>query len=153
MNSRTLIVDKKLSTPIDSYRFNSRGEINIYITKSSSSYTLRIVDTYRDTDTTLDNITSSVASTWKLIEVMRSKAYDDSLVVNVYNKHNRTNYKRLTLANSIKEQERAEILEKFANRDRNIRRRMVVATPYHSRRRKKIDPKLIRPILKQERTW
>ena len=153
MNSRTLIVDKKLSTPIDSYRFNSRGEINIYITKSSSNYTLRIVDTYRNTDTTLDNATPSVYSTWQLIEAIRSKAYDDNLIVNVYNKHNRTSYKRLTLANSIREQEKAEMLEKFVKRDRNIRRRMVVATPYHSRKRKKIDPKLIRPILKEERTW
>ncbi len=33
MINRNLIVDKENPTPIDNYRFNSLGEMNIYYTK------------------------------------------------------------------------------------------------------------------------
>ena len=45
MINRNLIVDKENSTPIDSYRFNSLGEMNIYYIKGlGRNFTLQIKD-------------------------------------------------------------------------------------------------------------
>ena len=83
----------------------------------------------------------SVLQNWTLIEMIREQAYRDNNQVDVHNTYKNTSYRRITLA-----------IENQATRDRNIRRRMVVETPVY-RKPKKYDPKILRPILREEKTW
>ena len=47
-----------------------------------------------------------------------------------------------------------EMLERQAKRMANTRRRMVVDNKYHSRKtRSNITPRVLRPILREEKTW
>jgi hypothetical protein len=102
---------------------------------------------------TIDNVATSILNVWNLIEAVRSSAYDNRKTVNVVDENSKTTYKRLTLANTLSEIEKAEALERQAKRIKATRRRMVVDNKYHSRKRKKVDPRLIRPILREEKTW
>ena len=52
------------------------------------------------------------------------------------------------------EQELQEMLERQSKRMANTRRRMVVDNKYHSRKtRSNITPRVLRPILREEKTW
>ena len=153
MNRQNLIVDMHDPTPIDSYRYKSVGEINIYYSKNlSSAFSMTIVNSEGESNT-IDNVATSILNVWNLIEAVRSSAYDNRKTVNVVDENSKTTYKRLTLANTLSEIEKAEALERQAKRIKATRRRMVVDNKYHSRKRKKVSPRVLRPILREEKTW
>ena len=75
------------------------------------------------------------------------------MIVNVRDMDARTSYKRITLATTLDKVEKAKALDRQMKRIKATRRRMLVENKYHSRERKKLDPRLIRPILREEKTW
>ena len=79
--------------------------------------------------------------------------YKESKVVNVRDEDSRTSCNKITLATTLDKRERAEALRKQVNRIKSWRRKSVVDNKYHSRERKKLNPILIRPILREEKTW
>ena len=153
MNRDDMIVDMQSPTPLDLYRFKSNGIVDIVYYKSGSSYSLEIHDSSTDKPLVLENCSSSMLKTWKVIEILRKKAYVDNKIVNVLDRDSKATYKKLSIANTLLEEEKQEAVERQAKRTVSVRRRMVVGTPYHSRKRKKIDSRLIRPILREEKTW
>ena len=90
---------------------------------------------------------------WKVVEILRKKAYRDNKVVNVHDLNTKAIYKRITLATTLKQEEVEEAVIQQAKRINNVRRRMVVGTPFRNTKQKSINPSLIRPILREERTW
>ena len=161
MNNNKLVVDMESSTPIDDYRFKSVGTLNIYYSKGlDKKYSLLIdsVDNENNSKTlgvgvSIDNVTTSLTNLWHIIEAMRSKARSDNMIINVVDTDTNTKYSRITLATTLSQVEKAEALDRQIKLARNTRRRMVVQNKYHSRKRKKLDPRLIRPILREEKTW
>ena len=154
MSRNEMIVDMKNPTPIDLYRYSSKGVVDISFYKSDSSgYSLEIHDSSSKEPLILEDCSSSMLKTWKVIEILRKKAYVDNKIVNVLDRDSKATYKKLSLANTLLEEEKQEAVERQAKRTVSVRRRMVVGTPYHSRKRKKIDSRLIRPILREEKTW
>tara|TARA_R100001086_G_C11676846_1_gene214530 strand:+ start:24 stop:494 length:471 start_codon:yes stop_codon:yes gene_type:complete len=156
MNRDNLIVDMESPTPIDVHRFSSTGVIDINISKTLNSryYSLQIINSVENTNTTIDDVSTSLLGIWQLIEIIRRDAYTKRIIVNVNDLDSRTSYKKLTLANVLQEQELQEMLEKQAKRMANTRRRMVVENKYHSRKtRSNITPRVLRPILREEKTW
>ena len=156
MNKDNLIVDMESPTPIDVHRFSSTGVIDINISKTLNSryYSLQIINSVENTNTTIDDVSTSLLGIWQLIEIIRRDAYTKRIIVNVNDLDSRTSYKKLTLANVLQEQELQEMLERQAKRMANTRRRMVVENKYHSRKtRSNITPRVLRPILREEKTW
>ena len=156
MNRDNLIVDMESPTPIDVHRFSSTGVIDINISKTLNSryYSLQIINSVENTNTTIDDVSTSLLGIWQLIEIIRRDAYTKRMIVNVNDLDSRTSYKKLTLANVLQEQELQEMLERQAKRMANTRRRMVVENKYHSRKtRSNITPRVLRPILREEKTW
>jgi hypothetical protein len=148
-----IIVDMDSPTPLDLYRYSSSGTVDIRISKNSSRYSLHIDDSSLDNPIVLTNMSKSMLQTWELIEMFRQKAFQENKVVNVHDEYARTSYKRITLATTLKRKEVAEVLERQAKRMASTRRRMVVDNTYHKRKGKLVDPRLIRPILREEKTW
>ena len=156
MNRDNLIVDMESPTPIDVHRFSSTGVIDINISKTLNSryYSLQIINSVENTNTTIDDVSTSLLGIWQLIEIIRRDAYTKRIIVNVNDLDSRTSYKKLTLANVLQEQELQEMLERQAKRMANTRRRMVVENKYYSRKtRSNITPRVLRPILREEKTW
>ena len=153
MNRENLIVDMQSPTPIDIYRYSSKGVVDISFYKgNSSSYSIE-VKTSSTKPILLENCSSSMLQVWNLIEMFREKANRDNKIVNVYDVDSHSVYKKITLATTLNQQEIQEALERQSKLVKSTRRRMVVGTPYHSRKRKKIDSRLIRTILREEKTW
>jgi len=148
-----IIVDMDSPTPLDLYRYSSSGTVDIRISKNSSRYSLHIDDSSLDNPIVLTNMSKSMLQTWELIEMFRQKAFQENKVVNVHDEYARTSYKRITLATTLKRKEVAEALERQAKRMASTRRRMVVDNTYHKRKGRLLDPRLIRPILKEDKTW
>ena len=149
-----IIVDMQSPTPLDLYRYSSSGTVDVNISKNGSSrYTIIIDDSSLDKPIVFKDFSTSMLQTWNIIEIFRKKAYQENKVVNVYDKDSRTSFKRVTLATTLNRIEKAEALDRQIKLARNTRRRMVVQNKYHSRKRKKLDPRLIRPILREEKTW
>ena len=148
-----IIVDMQSPTPLDLYRYSSSGVVDIRISRQGTSYTIKVDDDSLDKPILLENVSISMVQTWNLIEVFREKAYQENKVVNVYDEYSRTSYKRITLATTLSRLEKAEALERQAKRMASTRRRMVVDNTYHKRKGKLVDPRLIRPILREEKTW
>ena len=156
MNRNNLIVDIESPTPIDVHRFSSTGVIDINISKAIGSrcYSLQIINTVENTNTNINDVSSSLLGIWQVIEIIRKNAYSKRIIVNVNDLDSRTSYKKLTLANVLEQQELQEMLERQAKRMANTRRRMVVDNKYHSRKtRSNITPRVLRPILREEKTW
>ena len=153
MSRENLIVDMQSPTPIDIYRYSSKGVVDISFYKgNSSSYSIE-VKTSSTKPILLENCSSSMLQVWTLIEMFRKNANRDNKIVNVYDVDSHSVYKKITLATTLNQQEIQEALERQSKLVKSTRRRMVVGTPYHSRKRKKIDSRLIRPILREEKTW
>lgn len=153
MINRNLIVDKESPTPIDNYRFNSLGEMNIYYAKGlDRNFTLQIKDS-NGLDSTMKDVTNNLTTLWQLIEQIRVTAYNNRMVVNVRDMDARTSYNRITLATTLDKVEKAEALDRQMKRIKATRRRMLVENKYHSRKRKKLTPRVLRPILREEKTW
>jgi len=148
-----IIVDMQSPTPLDLYRYSSSGTVDIRISRHGKDYTIKIDDTELDKPILLENISISMVKTWELIEVFRKKAYKENKVVNVYDEYSRTSYKRVTLATTLNGLEEAEAIERQAKRMASTRRRMVVDNTYHKRKGRLLDPRVIRPILREEKTW
>ena len=154
MNKDNIIVDMKNPTPIDLYRYSSKGVVDILFYKGNSSgYSLEIHDSSSKEPLILEDCSSSMLKTWKVIEIFRSKAFKENKIVNVHDKDTNAKYKKLSLANTLYQQDVEETIENQAKASARFRRKMVVENKYHSRRTKKIDPRLIRPILREEKTW
>ena len=147
-----IIVDMQSPTPLDLYRYSSSGTVDIRISKNSSRYSLHIDDSSLDNPIVLTNMSKSMLQTWELIEMLRQKAFQEHKVVNVYDKDSRTSFKRVTLATTLNRIEKAEALERQAKTMANSRRRFGV-TPTKRTRGRLVDPKLIRPIQREDRTW
>ena len=148
-----IIVDMQSPTPLDLYRYSSSGTVDIRISRHGKDYTIKIDDTELDKPILLKDISISMVKTWELIEVFRKKAYKENKVVNVYDEYSRTSYKRVTLATTLNGLEEAEAIERQAKRMASTRRRMVVDNTYHKRKGRLLDPRIVRPILREEKTW
>lgn len=148
-----IIVDMDSPTPLDLYRYSSSGTVDIRISKNSSRYSLHIDDSSLDNPIVLTNMSKSMLQTWELIEMFREKAFQENKVVNVHDEFARTSYKRITLATTLSRLEKAEALERQAKRMASTRRRMVVDNTYHKRKGRLLDPRIVRPILREEKTW
>ena len=112
MYKDNIIVDMKFPTLIDSYRFNSYVIVDIYIYKKNgkNSYTLEIKESNKK-DLVLENCSTSMLKNWKVIEVLRKKAFIDNKIVNVHDLNTKATYKRITLATTLKQEEVEEIVE------------------------------------------
>ena len=151
MNSREeIIVDMKEPTPLDSYRYKRENLIEVFISrgKKNVGYLLEIK---KNGESPSVVETETVLHTWSRIEMIREKAWRDSNQVDVHNTYKNIYYKRITLATTLDNKEIGEAIENQANRDRNTRRRLG-DTPTR-RQAKKYDPKILRPILREEKTW
>ena len=148
-----IIVDMANPTPLDKYRFNSKGLVQIYFSKNSSTkYSLEIKDDSTN-NIVLKDICDNLVQLWNIVEILRKKAYKESKTVDVIDVDGRTSYKKITLANTLDKTERAEALDKQIKRTKSVRRRMVVDNKYHSRKGKVVTPRVLRPILREEKTW
>jgi hypothetical protein len=101
----------------------------------------------------LDSVCNNLVQLWTIVEVIRATAYRESKTVDVYDVDAKTRYKKITLATTLDKQEREEARERQIKRIKNTRRRMLVDNKYHSRKRKKVSPRVLRPILREEKTW
>jgi len=140
MNSRdNLIVDMQSPTPIDVFKYNSKGVIDIYISKlDGKNYTIDIRDSSIDKPILLENCTNAMRKVWQLIEMFRKKAFVDKKIVNVYDIDSKTSYKKISLATTLKQEEVEEAIERQRKLAVSSRRRFG-NTPFHSRRSKKVD--------------
>jgi hypothetical protein len=148
-----IIVDMANPTPLDLYRFSSKGLVRIYFSKNSSTkYSIEIKDDSTD-DIVLDDICNNLVQLWNIVEILRKKARSESKTVDVYDVDCRTSYKKITLATTLDKEERAKALERQIKRTKSVRRRMVVDNKYHSRKGRVVTPRVLRPILREEKTW
>jgi hypothetical protein len=85
--------------------------------------------------------------------MIRENSYRENKRVDVHNVERGVSYKKITLATTLDGKERGEALEKQVQREKSFSRKMVVGTPYMSRKARKYDPKILRPILREEKTW
>jgi hypothetical protein len=155
MNNNNIIVDMQSPTPLDEYRYSTKGVVDIFISKkdSSSSYSLELRDKSLNKPILLDSCIGSMLHVWKLIEMFRVEAYKSNKIVNVHDMNSNATYKKISIATTLKQEEVEEAVERQSRLAKSTRRRMVVGTPYSNRKRKPIDPKLCRPITREERTW
>jgi len=148
-----IIVDMANPTPLDLYRFNSKGLVRIYFSRSNSTkYSIEIKDDSTD-DIVLDDICNNLVQLWNIVEILRKKARSESKTVDVYDVDGKTSYKKITLATTLDKEERAKALERQIKRTKSVRRRMVVDNKYHSRKGRVVTPRVLRPILREEKTW
>jgi len=149
--SREIIVDMQSPTPFDEYRYKVESNVEIFISRdiASRKYILEIKE---NGESKAKIESKTILQNWTLIEMIREQAYRDNNQVDVHNTYKNTSYRRITLATTLTGREKGEAIERQATRDRNIRRRMVVETPVN-RKPKKYDPKILRPILREEKTW
>lgn len=154
MNRENIIVDMKSPTPIDLFRYNSKGVVDIFISKlDGRNFTIEIRDSSINEPVLLENCTNAMLKVWYLVEIIRKKAVVDSKIVNVHDLDSKSTYKKISLATTLKQEEIEEAIERQSRLAKSTRRRMVVGTPYNNRKRKPIDPRLCRPILSKEKTW
>lgn len=152
MSRDNILVDMQSPTPLDNYRYKVESLLEIYISRDMESrkYILEI----KENGESLTRIESNtILQNWTLIELIREKAYRDSKQVDVHNVDRGYSYKRITLATTLDGKERGEAIEKQIQRDKSFSRKMVVGTPYTRRKARKYDPKILRPILRDEKTW
>ena len=154
-----IIVDMANPTPLDLYRFSSKGLVRIYFSRNSSTkYSIEIKDDSTD-DIVLDDICNNLVQLWNIVEILRKNARRESEtladVLNSlgYDVDGKTSYKKITLATTLDKEERAKALERQIKRTKSVRRRMVVDNKYHSRKGRVVTPRVLRPILREEKTW
>ena len=140
MNNNNIIVDMKSPTPLDEYRYSTKGVVAIFISKkdSSSSYSLELRDKSLVKPILLDSCIGSMLDVWKLIEIFRVDAYKTNKIVNVHDMNSNATYKKISIATTLKQEEIEEAVERQAKLVISTRRRMG-NTPYHSRKTKKVD--------------
>ena len=144
--SREIIVDMQSPTPFDEYRYKVESNVEIFISRdiASRKYILEIKE---------NGESKTILQNWTLIEMIRENSYRENKRVDVHNVEKGVSYKKITLATTLDGRERGEALEKQVQREKSFSRKMVVGTPYMSRKPRKYDPKILRPILREEKTW
>jgi len=150
--SREIIVDMQSPTPFDEYRYKVESNVEIFISRdiASRKYILEIKEN-GESKARIESKT--ILQNWTLIEMIRENSYRENKRVDVHNVEKGVSYKKITLATTLDGRERGEALEKQVQREKSFSRKMVVGTPYMSRKPRKYDPKILRPILREEKTW
>ncbi len=150
--SREIIVDMQSPTPFDEYRYKVESNVEIFISRDMASrkYILEIKE---NGESKAKIESKTILQNWTLIEMIRENSYRENKRVDVHNVERGVSYKKITLATTLNGKERGEALEKQVQREKSFSRKMVVGTPYMSRKAKKYDPKILRPILREEKTW
>ena len=151
MSRDNILVDMQSPTPFDSYRFKRENLIEIFIHRGKNNLGY-ILEMKKNGESAVSIESKTVLQSWTLIEMIREQAYRDNNQVDVHNTYKNTSYRRITLATTLDGREKGEAIERQANRDRNSHRRMVVETPVN-RKAKKYNPRILRPILREEKTW
>ena len=150
--SREIIVDMQSPTPFDEYRYKVESNVEIFISRDivSRKYILEIKE---NGESKAKIESKTILQNWTLIEMIRENSYRENKRVDVHNVERGVSYKKITLATTLDGKERGEALEKQVQREKSFSRKMVVGTPYMSRKPRKYDPKILRPILREEKTW
>ena len=150
--SREIIVDMQSPTPFDEHRYKVESNVEIFISRDMASrkYILEIKE---NGESKAKIESKTILQNWTLIEMIRENSYRENKRVDVHNVERGVSYKKITLATTLNGKERGEALEKQVQREKSFSRKMVVGTPYMSRKAKKYDPKILRPILREEKTW
>lgn len=139
-------------TPFDEYRYKVESNVEIFISRdiASRKYILEIKE---NGESKAKIESKTILQNWTLIEMIRENSYRENKRVDVHNVERGVSYKKITLATTLDGKERGEALEKQVQREKSFSRKMVVGTPYMSRKARKYDPKILRPILREEKTW
>jgi len=150
--SREIIVDMQSPTPFDEYRYKVESNVEIFISRdiASRKYILEIKE---NGESKAKIESKTILQNWTLIEMIRENSYRENKRVDVHNVEKGVSYKKITLATTLDGKERGEALEKQVQREKSFSRKMVVGTPYMSRKARKYDPKILRPILREDKTW
>ena len=150
--SREIIVDMQSPTPFDEYRYKVESNVEIFISRDivNRKYILEIKE---NGESKAKIESKTILQNWTLIEMIRENSYRENKRVDVHNVERGVSYKKITLATTLDGKERGEALEKQVQREKSFSRKMVVGTPYMSRKPRKYDPKILRPILREEKTW
>jgi len=150
--SREIIVDMQSPTPFDEYRYKVESNVEIFISRDMASrkYILEIKE---NGESKAKIESKTILQNWTLIEMIRENSYRENKRVDVHNVERGVSYKKITLATTLDGKERGEALEKQVQREKSFSRKMVVGTPYMSRKPRKYDPKILRPILREDKTW
>jgi len=150
--SREIIVDMQSPTPFDEYRYKVESNVEIFISRDMASrkYILEIKE---NGESKAKIESKTILQNWTLIEMIRENSYRENKRVDVHNVERGVSYKKITLATTLNGKERGEALEKQVQREKSFSRKMVVGTPYMSRKARKYDPKILRPILREDKTW
>ena len=150
--SREIIVDMQSPTPFDEYRYKVESNVEIFISRdiTSRKYILEIKE---NGESKAKRESKTILQNWTLIEMIRENSYRENKRVDVHNVKRGVSYKKITLATTLDGKERGEALEKQVQREKSFSRKMVVGTPYMSRKARKYDPKILRPILREDKTW
>jgi len=150
--SREIIVDMQSPTPFDEYRYKVESNVEIFISRDMASrkYILEIKE---NGESKAKIESKTILQNWTLIEMIRENSYRENKRVDVHNVEKGVSYKKITLATTLDGRERGEALEKQVQREKSFSRKMVVGTPYMSRKPRKYDPKILRPILREDKTW
>ena len=150
--SREIIVDMQSPTPFDEYRYKVESNVEIFISRdiASRKYILEIKE---NGESKAKIESKTILQNWTLIEMIRENSYRENKRVDVHNVERGVSYKKITLATTLDGKERGEALEKQVQREKSFSRKMVVGTPYMSKKPRKYDPKILRPILREEKTW
>ena len=149
--SREIIVDMQSPTPFDEYRYKVESNVEIFISRdiASRKYILEIKE---NGESKAKIESKTILQNWTLIEMIRENSYRENKRVDVHNVERGVSYKKITLATTLDGKERGEALEKQVQREKSFSRKMV-GTPYMSKKPRKYDPKILRPILREEKTW
>jgi hypothetical protein len=150
--SREIIVDMQSPTPFDEYRYKVESNVEIFISRdiASRKYILEIKE---NGESKAKIESKTILQNWTLIEMIRENSYRENKRVDVHNVERGVSYKKITLATTLDGKERGEALEKQVQREKSFSRKMVVGTPYMTRKARKYDPKILRPILREDKTW
>ncbi len=150
--SREIIVDMQSPTPFDEYRYKVESNVEIFISRDivNRKYILEIKE---NGESKAKIESKTILQNWTLIEMIRENSYRENKRVDVHNVERGVSYKKITLATTLDGKERGEALEKQVQREKSFSRKMVVGTPYMSKKPRKYDPKILRPILREEKTW
>ena len=150
--SREIIVDMQSPTPFDEYRYKVESNVEIFISRdiANRKYILEIKE---NGESKAKIESKTILQNWTLIEMIRENSYRENKRVDVHNVERGVSYKKITLATTLDGKERGEALEKQVQREKSFSRKMVVGTPYMSKKPRKYDPKILRPILREEKTW
>jgi hypothetical protein len=150
--SREIIVDMQSPTPFDEYRYKVESNVEIFISRDMASrkYILEIKE---NGESKAKIESKTILQNWTLIEMIRENSYRENKRVEVHKVEKGVSYKKITLATTLDGRERGEALEKQVQREKSFSRKMVVGTPYMSRKHRQYDPKILRPILREDKTW